>query len=502
MVSRPWPEALGFFMKKRAVISILFSACFSLSAGAFHQLRLDGDLLTLKANRASLQAILADFVQAGVSVRMDPDVDTRVTGSVSNMPVDKALDELLAPYGYTLAWDVVPGPLGTLERLAEIQVFRRDGPRNLKPFMPETNFRIARGLVPGGPEFVADEVLLTVAPGTTLDQFRTLLAQIGGTVIGSVPELGVYRIRLPANSNVEALVQALESNPVISNVEPNYAYRLPPGETGRVPDGRSVAGSGILREGAPPVAVLDSGVRSAPGLDGLLVGAFDAVHPDRAVDDRVGHGTQMALIASGAILPGGAASGGDDAVPVLAIRAFDDNGYTSNYTLMRAIAHARQEGARVVNMSWGSDTDSAFLAAAMRQAQAAGLVVVASAGNQPTGRPVFPAAYPGVISVAALQSDGTPWPQSNHGETVSLAAPGTAVLPVGYNGQPGGYAGTSIAGAYVARAAALYLARNPNASADRVRQALLAAVSPPPSSPVRYGTGTLDGGAMQRLLAP
>ena len=113
-------------------------------------------------------------------------------------------------------------------------------------------------------------------------------------------------------------------------------------------------------------------------------------------------------------------------------------------------------------MSWGSDTPSRFLAEAMDYADRRGLIVVASAGNEPTGRPVYPAAYPSVLGVGALAPDGSPWTQSNHGSFVSITAPGYAHLPVGYQGEAGLYAGTSVAAAYVSNVVAGLLTEHPD----------------------------------------
>ncbi len=483
-----------------AILAISWFAAAPPPSG--HEVRIDGDTITIRADNTPLKEILADFVHAGVTVKVDPDIDSRVTGAVKDMDISQALDELLDPYGYALIFEVVSGPLGDLERLEEIQVFRRDGPRRIEPFMPEANFKIARGPSPGDPEFVADEILIAVKPGTNIEQFKLLIAQIGGTVIGSVPELGIYRIRLPLNTNVLALVEALKNNAIVSRVEPNYAYRLPDQQATLTTEAaRAGLSASAAKPGVPPVAVFDSGLQAVPGLNGLVAGAYDAIRPDRAIDDRVGHGTQMALIASGAIAPNGT-GGSADGVPVLAVRTFDDNGYTSNFTLMRGIDYAAEQGAKVLNMSWGSETSSSFLDSAMKYAQSRGLVVVASAGNEPTGKPVYPAAYSGVISVAALKSDGTPWDQSNYGSTVTIAAPGTASFPIGHEGPPGGYAGTSIASAYVSRNLALYMGNNPKATANQAKQALLNNASPAPSASVKYGSGTLDAGAVSRLLSP
>lgn len=462
-----------------------------------YEFRIEGNHITIRADETPLKTVLADFVRAGIKVKFDPGIEATVTGYEKNLPIDKALEKLLGPFGYVLIWSVVPGPLGDIERLDEVHVFRRDGPRTLEDFPLDENFRITRGPLPDSPEFVADEILIAFKPGTDIDQFRVLLAQIGGSVIESLPDLGIYRLRVPANANILALVDGLKAHPIVSRVEPNYAYRMPRAMEGAARASPTAArGATKPGERTPAIAVLDSGLRAMASLDGLVAGSFDAVRPERAIDDTAGHGTQMALIASGAVPPAGT-TGSATGVPVVGIRAFDDNGVTSNFTLMRALEYADAQGARVINMSWGSNTSSAFMEAAVRDVLDEGMILVAAAGNEPTGRPVYPAAYDGVISVSALNEDGSPWAQSNFGSSVDIAAPGTALLPVGYEGPPGGYAGTSIASAYVARSIALYLANHPGATADEARQALVASLS---DVDTQYGRGALDDAAIQRLL--
>jgi subtilisin family serine protease len=56
-------------------------------------------------------------------------------------------------------------------------------------------------------------------------------------------------------------------------------------------------------------------------------------------------------------------------VPVVAIRAFDDNGNASYFGLLRSIEYAVRQGAKVINMSWGSETDSDFLRSAIGYAR-------------------------------------------------------------------------------------------------------------------------------------
>jgi hypothetical protein len=94
--------------------------------------------------------------------------------------------------------------------------------------------------------------------------------------------------------------------------------------------------------------------------------------------------------------------------------------------------------------------------------------LVAAAGNAPTGNPVYPAAYDHVIGVGALNADGDTWEQSNYGDFVAVLAPGMADLPVGYQGDPGVYAGTSIATAYTARRIAAILSQTPDADRETI----------------------------------
>jgi len=180
----------------------------------------------------------------------------------------------------------------------------------------------------------------------------------------------------------------------------------------------------------------------------------------------------MALIAAGVIKPFGVMDDEAYLAPLIAIRAFDENGFTSGFQLMQGIEFAIRNGARVLSLSWGADTRSEFLENALADAASKGLIVVASAGNEPTGRPVYPAAYPSVIAVGALEPDGKIWGQSNFGSFVSLYAPGFASLPVGYRGEPGSYAGTSIAAAFTANRIADYLAKHPAADIQEIFNAL------------------------------
>ena len=159
-------------------------------------------------------------------------------------------------------------------------------------------------------------------------------------------------------------------------------------------------------------------------------------------------------------------------IPIIPIRAFDDNGFTTDFKIMDSINFALKNNAKVMSLSWGSETRSDIMEKNFEYAKAKGLIIVASAGNEPTGKPVYPAAYPTVIGVGALGPHGKTWENSNYGNFVALYAPGFANLPVGHKGDPGMYAGTSISTALVANSIASFLSENPAATSQEVQEFL------------------------------
>ena len=461
--------------------------------------RLDGDRLWLQAKNTPLVEILEQFSRAGVEVSLDPSIQSTVTGSVRGQDLDEALEALLESYDYLLTWKLLRGPLGRIPKLQEIQIFMPgSGKTAARPVARKsTKFDSTRGLQGTSPEFVRDELLIGARPGTTYEQFKLLLDQIGGMIVEADAATGIYLIRFPPGTNVEALLRQLAKNPIVAHAELNYVTRLPAGTPSNSAGMADLPPVRPPADGSIPVAVLDSGLDPRAGLSPIISAGWDAVDPDRALSDPAGHGTQMAYLASGLLSADGSAAP-DKVLPVVSIRAFDEDGKTSNFAIMQALAYAEKAGAKVVNMSWGSETDSDFMRTAMQVAANQGLILVAAAGNTPSGKSVYPAAYPTVLAVGGVTTDGRPWENSNHGDFVDVSA--SASFPIGNDGPPGAYVGTSISSAVVANALAQYMNRNPGATSAAALVALQAALSPAPEG--GYGKGVLDAAALERFLAP
>ncbi|MET9608623.1 type VII secretion-associated serine protease mycosin [Streptomyces sp. NPDC006512] len=219
------------------------------------------------------------------------------------------------------------------------------------------------------------------------------------------------------------------------------------------------------------VAVIDTGVdRANPQLAGALdTGAgldlIDAAGGD-GTRDTVGHGTRVAGLIAARPQEGTGFVGLAPEATVIPVRQNDGRGNGSAATLARAVDHAVARGAHVINISQDTDarlTPDSELARAVRRALDAGVVVIASAGNGgPAGRErTYPAAFPGVLAVAASDRNNERAAFSQPGDFIGVAAPGVDMVSTVPGFGQCADDGTSFSAPYVAGVAALLRAEHP-----------------------------------------
>jgi len=333
-------------------------------------------------------------------------------------------------------------------------------------------------------------VVMKVLPGANLSLINALL---GGTVIDSIPEANTYLLRLPSlpvlNSTLKLLgVQWLEQDRGISLPgNPRLALLNVPWNAGsdwyKNQPGLQIIRAQAALEYSTGTGLLIADINSRvdlghPALQGHMAAGYDFVanrpadviglNDDQSTagfldddqstagfldDDQSTAGflddRGISLLAGTNLLGSGAADHGTFCAGILAVmapgasimplRTFDDNGNTDLFTLAKAIRYARRNGAQVLNMSFGTMTDAKVVREAIEYARAGNVLLVASAGNNNTSAPQYPAAYPGVLAVAATDEVDVKSEFSNYGSFVFVDAPGMHII----SAVPGG--GYSIA---------------------------------------------------------
>lgn len=429
-------------MKRIVLFSMLLMPL--LSSGT--SLRLEGDRVWLEGGGAPVMKILKLFEECGVDVRVDPSLEmSRVPGRWEDARVERVISQLASPYSYVLEWELVHGPLGDFYRVSSIRIFSDGNESAVQRLSGEHKvLDVVEGA--GGIRYVRGEIMIGFGEGATEADLNALLAKIGGTVIEVIDPPGIYRIKIGKELSVEEAMAIALAQDKVEDAEPNLAF--PRLDSPGVPLSGTSEGINLhLAQGETAVAILDSGLDPQYADMPFIRGTYNAIDPTSEIYDPTGHGTMTSLIASGALTPTGAEAA-ETGVPVLSIMAFDENGLTSSDTIFRALDYAASSGVSIVSMSWGSEINSSFLQTAMDYAAANGITLFASAGNEPTGTPLYPAGYDSVIAVGGLNPDGTVWENSNYGDFVKIWEPALAT----FNGQT--YAGTSIASPYAAFKAA------------------------------------------------
>jgi hypothetical protein len=147
-----------------------------------------------------------------------------------------------------------------------------------------------------------------------------------------------------------------------------------------------------------------------------------------------------------------AEEGGESTVRVLPVDVYGTRPDASSFDIGLGIYAAMRNGAAIVNLSLGGDEPNPFIRDLIASGRQQGVVFLAAAGNAPVADPTFPAAYPEVIAVTALNRRGEIAPYANHGEFVDVAAPGSSYVT--FHGQPYVVVGTSPATASASAMAA------------------------------------------------
>ena len=299
---------------------------------------------------------------------------------------------------------------------------------------------------------------------------------LGGTDLGADGGR-LLRLSLPTGRTADAAIAEIGALVPGALSDRNHLYQ--PNDLTCV-DGSCAAHdligwSGWPSAHAPRIGMIDTGINT--GHSALAGQRLTEIQADLGERDAAGrqHGTAIATLLLGRL---------DSTTPgllphaeLVAVEAFHRSGgaeAADAFTLSRAVDVLVGSGVVVVNMSFAGP-DNAVLRRLVERAAAAGVGLVAAAGNGgPGAPPAYPAAWPEVVAVTAVDAALRPWRQANRGPYVTLAAPGVRLWTAASVSGGRLRSGTSYAAPFVTAALAVERARTPGVPAPEALRRLIA----------------------------
>jgi hypothetical protein len=443
------------------VFALVLAHCFAACAADSLEWRKDKDSVDADITSWSLIKTLEQISEAtGWQVYVEPGTQKKVSTRFKDRPRDRALDLLLGDLGRAL----LPGTNGGPPRFLVFRNTQRDATR------------LVRGRGKAKP--IPNELIVRMKKGKSVDE---LAEKLGAKVLGKSDAMNSGRLQFKDEEAAEKAREALLENEDVSSVDPNFPVAAQP-----VPDG---TGGGLgslnlqpLKEGDPLIiGLIDTAVqKQGNAYDGFLLPGISVAGEATLPTDRPTHGTSMfeTLLKS---VDAFTADGSTTPVKVLSVDVYGNNEQATTYEVAEGVLQALKSGARIINLSLGSEGDTPYLHQVIQAGSEAGATFVASAGNTPTSSPMYPAAYPEVTGVTAGDSPTSIAPYANMSPSNDAMTPGASRIQ--FNGQNYIVQGTSPAAAYFSGAVAVGVAagQSPGQAAAAARKAF--PVPPAPRAP-------------------
>jgi len=309
--------------------------------------------------------------------------------------------------------------------------------------------------------------------GLSLSEQAAIVSRNGGVESSSIQALRLHVITVSA-LDLSVIQNDYQADPQVESVEINKT-RKAEGVSSDPSVGvqwalakigwQSVFGS-LTPAGSAKVALLDTGVDAThPDLAGNLVPGTSLLDGSTGLTDPNGHGTWMAGIV-GAVTDNriGVAGVAYSGVKIVPVTVLNESGVGQDGDIIAGIVWAADHGADVILMPFSNSDFSQHLQDAIDYAWTKGAVLVSATGNSGVNTPTFPAGDRGVIGVSETAEDDTLVAESNLGQDVFLAAPGSNIFTTGPGGAYSYVTGTSAASAVVAGVAAFMKAVDPSLS--------------------------------------
>jgi hypothetical protein len=433
----------GFSICLRAFVLVALT-CWSVTASATDTFNWNTNQsrVTADIKAGQLPTLLERIASAtGWQVFVEPETAHTVSAKFNDLPPGDALHLLLGNVNFALVPRTNASP--------RLYVFRTSREHATQAVHP------AKARAGTESKVIPNELIVRLKPGARIDE---LAKALGAKVLGRIDSLNAYRLQFDDSAATTSAREQLASNPEVASVDSNYSIEPPMGPQ-PIPGGAPPI---QLQLKPPPdsgriiVGLVDTAVQPlGNNLDQFLLKQTSVAGDIQLSSDSPTHGTAMAetLLRSLQSITKGSTS-----VEILPVNVYPGGGAgdaaTSTFDVANGIIQAVNGGAKVINLSLGSASDSPFLQSVIQDVSKLNVAMFAAAGNEPVTTPFYPAAYPEVRAVTAIDN-GQLAPYASRGSFVSLGAPGTSIVPFG--NMAFGVQGTSVSSAYTSGLAAGYL---------------------------------------------
>lgn len=290
------------------------------------------------------------------------------------------------------------------------------------------------------PAYVSRQLIVMFRPEASPRDRAFVLNKHNLRELRTSPFAGFTLAALSSFQSVHDTIERIAPEPAVLYAEPNYyrhAHLIPNDPLYKyqwhLPHMYTdwawnlTSGSGVV------VGLLDSGVSYrdaapyalAPDLAGtLIIPGWDFINADANPDDDYGHGTHMCGCIAQTTNNLLGVAGVAFSATVMTVKVMDSLGNVAVADEVEGIYYAANNGAQVINMSFGGVGTAITEQTAVTFAYNQGITIFGSAGNAGSNIPEYPASYTECISVGAVQYDSTRPAYSNYGVELDLVAPG------------------------------------------------------------------------------
>ncbi len=403
------------------------SACFGSDS---LQWRAKDKQVSADIQTSDLYSLLGKIAaQTGWKVFVEAGASSSVSVKFKDIPQDEALHRMLGKLNYSL--------------------FSSNGVECLKVY--RTSVKAASQAIAAAKKDyrIHDQDLVKLKRGAT-NSVDQLAKKVGATVAARDDRIGLYKLQFPDGSSADAALQSLASDPSVAAADGNYSIDRP--TPAQITPVASSANSLLNinpqpNPNGPVIGLVDTSVDPPAQFSPYVLTPINVTGQDDPPGADPSHGTSMLETMLEAM--------SSNPSKILPIDIYGSGESTSTYEMMEGIVSGINAGANPISISSGGTGYSTMLGQLIQEGEQKGITFVAAAGNTPGEGEVYPAFYPGVISVTASTQmlSGPITTSANASGATQLAAyandpSGTSVIAPGtslvlWNGQTWEVEGTS-----------------------------------------------------------